>query len=379
MLLVLGCVLAPLAVFSVWLNNRVTDTDQYVETVAPLSKNKAIDAAVADKVTSTLFARVDVVALAREALPPKGQFLAGPLAGGLRSFTQQTTERVLGTEQFHRLWKEANRLAHRQVVALVTGEDGGVISARHGKVVLDLRAVTRTVQKRLAQEGVTIFEGVNVSGTFELVDSKELEQASDWVRGLGVAAIALPALVIVSFAGALWLSPDRRSTLVAGGIGLAVAMAVMSIALYIGRSVYLDGATGHDVPRDAAAALFDTFVRFLRSGLRTGFALGVVVAAGAWVTGPAHAAVWLRTTARRALTGVAEQEGWDFGPAGLWVSTHKRGLRFAVAALGAVILVWSKRPGPRGVVLTALGVLVCIAVIEVVGRVPRRAAPDRFT
>ena len=375
LLLVLGCVLAPLAVFSVWLKNRVTNTDQYVETVAPLSKNKAIDAAVADKVTRELFARVDVAALARQALPPQGQFLAGPLAGGLRAFTQQTTERVLGTEQFHRLWKEANRLAHRQVVALVKGKNVGPLSARHGKVVLDLRAVTKTVQKRLDQEGVTIFDGLSVSGTFELVDSTELAQASHYVRYLEDTAIVLPVLVVVSFAGALWLSPDRRRSLIRGGLGLAAAMAAMSILLYVGRSLYLDTATGHDVPRDAAAALFDTFVRFLRSGLRAGFALGLVVAAGAWVTGPVHAAVWLRTTARRTLTGVADQEGWDFGPAGVWVSSHKRGLRLTAAALGAVVLIWSKRPGPRGVILTTLGVLVCLAVIEVVGR----RATDRFT
>ena len=121
LLLVIACVFAPLAVFSIWLRDQVTNTDAYVQTVAPLSDNQAIDAAVAAKVTSELFARVDVDSLVRQALPEQGQFLAGTLVSGLRAVTQQSAERVLASPQFNRLWDEANRVAHRQIVALVKG------------------------------------------------------------------------------------------------------------------------------------------------------------------------------------------------------------------------------------------------------------------
>src|SRR5579872_2922442 len=40
LLLVLACVFAPLAVFSIWLHDQVNDTNRYVQTVAPLSENK---------------------------------------------------------------------------------------------------------------------------------------------------------------------------------------------------------------------------------------------------------------------------------------------------------------------------------------------------
>src|SRR2546423_1438104 len=109
LLVVVACVFAPLAVCSIWLRDQVTDTNRYVQTVAPLSRNRAIDAAVAAKITSELFAHVDVQALARDALPPQGQFLPGPPASGLRSFTQQTAERAPATPQFNQLWKAANR------------------------------------------------------------------------------------------------------------------------------------------------------------------------------------------------------------------------------------------------------------------------------
>jgi hypothetical protein len=45
LLIVLGCVLAPLAGLAVWARNQVTNTDRYVRTVAPLAADPAIQAA----------------------------------------------------------------------------------------------------------------------------------------------------------------------------------------------------------------------------------------------------------------------------------------------------------------------------------------------
>ena len=60
---------------------------------------------------------------------------------------------------------------------------------------------------------------------------------------------------------------------------------------------------------------------------------------------------------------------------GLWVAARKVALRFGALAVGSVVLVWWNRPGPKGVVVVALAVLVILAGIEVVGRVPGRT-PD---
>jgi hypothetical protein len=374
LLLVFACVFAPLAVFSIWLRDQVIDTNRYVQTVAPLSKNRAIDAAVAAKITSELFAQVDVQALAEQALPPQGKFLAGPLASGLRSFTQQTAERVLASPQFNQLWKAANREAHKQVVALVKGEAGGIVTSTDGKVLLNLGALTSTVQSQLHDQGVTLFDGLKVNDTFELVQSKDLAKASKYVQYLEATAVILPLAVLAAFALAIGLSEHRRRTLLRGGLGLAFSMVVMLALLYAGRTWAVDAAAGKDVPHDAAVAFFDTVVRFLRTGLRTGITIGLVLAAAAWVTGRSVVAVRVRTTCRRGLTGLADREDWEFGTFGILVAAHKRSLRYVIAIAGALILVLWQRPGPKGVLLLAGIVLVGMAVVEVIGRaVPPRA------
>ena len=78
LLIVIACILAPLAGVAVWSKNLITNTDRYVTTVAPLARDPAIQAAVADKITAEIFARLDVAgitnqavdALAERGLPP---------------------------------------------------------------------------------------------------------------------------------------------------------------------------------------------------------------------------------------------------------------------------------------------------------------------
>ena len=68
LLLVLGCGLAVLALVALWLRTTMLDTDRYVETVAPIAAEPAVQDAVADKLETAIFSRIDFAALAREAL-----------------------------------------------------------------------------------------------------------------------------------------------------------------------------------------------------------------------------------------------------------------------------------------------------------------------
>ena len=55
MLIVLASILIPVSVISVWAIRTVTDTDQYVETMAPLARNQVIVDHLADRATDALF------------------------------------------------------------------------------------------------------------------------------------------------------------------------------------------------------------------------------------------------------------------------------------------------------------------------------------
>jgi len=63
LLIVLGCVLAPLAGVAVWARNQVTNSDRYVATITPLASDPAIQQAITDQITAQVFTAIDIQAL----------------------------------------------------------------------------------------------------------------------------------------------------------------------------------------------------------------------------------------------------------------------------------------------------------------------------
>ena len=84
LLLVLGCGLAALSVVAIWLRTTLLDTDRYVDTVAPIAAQPAVQDAVADKLENAIFTRIDFAALAREALPERADVIAPVIETGVR-------------------------------------------------------------------------------------------------------------------------------------------------------------------------------------------------------------------------------------------------------------------------------------------------------
>jgi hypothetical protein len=165
-LIVLGCVLAPLAGVAVWARNQVTNTDRYVRTVAPLASDPAIQQAVADQITTQIFTYLDVRgltnqtvdALAERGLPPRLadqlQGFAGPLASGIQGFVRTEVDKIVQSQAFADAWVQANRVAHQALVKALTGQgDDGAVTVEGDTVNLNLAPFIATVKERLVEGG----------------------------------------------------------------------------------------------------------------------------------------------------------------------------------------------------------------------------------
>src|ERR1700741_590766 len=75
-LLVLGCGLALLSVVAIWLRVTLLNTDRYVNTVAPIAAEPAVQKAVADKLNTAINSKIDFDSLARQVLPDRADVLA---------------------------------------------------------------------------------------------------------------------------------------------------------------------------------------------------------------------------------------------------------------------------------------------------------------
>ena len=390
-LIVLGCVLAPLSAASVWVSTQVTNTDAYVETVAPLIEDPALQKALANPVTNEVFRRLDIQGTAEEVLqtvadrtdlPPLIENrllgLAVPLTDGVQSFVSDQVNAMVASEDFKQLWVEANRTAHQELVATLTGERQGAVQVTDGTVSVNIAPFVGLVKQRLIDRGFTVAERIpDVQASFVVLQSADLARAQRLFAVLDTLGTIFPFIVLAVLAGGVLLAVDRRRALVGAGLGLALAMLVLAIVLALVRARYLAAVPPDVLPRGAAITLFDTIVRFLRSTLRTALLLGLVVAFAAWVAGPSGAAV---RTRRFVGQGVDAVRGWGGGSAGLAgsgvgrvVRTVRRPLQVVTVVVAGLVLVFWDQPTPGVLVGILLVVLLVLAVIELLGS--REVAP----
>jgi hypothetical protein len=396
-LIVVGCVLAPLAGVAVWARNQVTNTDRYVRTVAPLASDPAIQQAIADQITAQVFTYLDVKgltnqtvdALASRGLPPRLadqlDALAVPIANGVQSFTRDQVGKVVASQAFADAWTQANRVAHQALVKALTGEGGGAITVENDTVSVNLAAFVQTVKQQLTASGFSLAARIpQVNASFVLFDVKNLTRARSAFDLLNTLGIWLPIIAIVLIGVGVSVAKGHRRALVGAALGVAAGMVVLALALAVFRTIYLDAIPAAVLPHDAAAVLYDTIVAYLRLGLRTILVLALVVAGGAFVTGQSATAV--RTRQRLAagigwLRGGAEHAGWRTGPVGTWVYANKQLLRIGAVAVAALALVFWGQPTGKTVALLAVLLLVALALIEFLAQPPQRtvAAPTART
>ena len=142
------------------------------------------------------------------------------------------------------------------------------------------------------------------------------------------------------------------------------------MALNSGRHFYLN-ALPDSVSRPAASAVYDQLLSFLRLSLRTGFVLAIVVALGAWLSGPASFATKIRTGTLGLVRG--HDTGEEPSGLGVWVARYKNPLRVVVIGIALVILVVIDAPTPAEVIVLAILVILGLLLIEFLGRSVRTA------
>jgi hypothetical protein len=147
-------------------------------------------------------------------------------------------------------------------------------------------------------------------------------------------------------------------------------MLVLGAGLAIARAFYLNSVPA-SASADAAAAAFDILVRFIKTALRTLLVVGLIVAVGAFFTGPSSAAVRSRSAFSSGLGRL--RHGGEPGPADRWTYAHRHALRIGAVALAALVFVFWGQPTAAVTIVIAVLLLVALGLIELIGRPPRPA------
>ncbi|MGW0704529.1 hypothetical protein ACWD4G_00860 [Streptomyces sp. NPDC002643] len=381
LLLLLAMLLAPLAVAAAWVQDTVTDTDRYVKTVAPLASDKAVQDVVIDRLTNRVVANIDVAAVTdalSQALrdggaPPRvvegAEALESPLRSAVRSVVDRVITRVITSDAFEQAWEGANRRAHAAVMEVLTGEGGGAVSAQGDTIRLNVGEVVDEVRQRLVDAGFDKAAAIpDTDRTITLFHTEELSRAQDTMRLLDIVGTWLPVVTIALAALAVWTAPSHRPMLMITALGLGLMMVLLLVALAVARRIYLDSVPSSALPPDAAAAIYDTFVRFLRDSTRTLLVVFVITALTAYLFGPGRLARAIRSTADRGTTAAGTalaRAGAHTGATGRWLTHHRSWTTAGVITAAALALLLWNHPSVAAVTLVvgiALAVLIALAI-----------------
>ena len=376
-LLVLGLLLVPLSVLAIWTNNQVSDTERFVATVSPVVEDPSVQAALGDRITAEVLARVDIQqivddtvnALAAQGLPPRVvdrlRDLTGPLAAGARGFVSDKVHEAVASPTFVQAAQRSTEVVHEQLQTVLSGQSSA-ITIEGGSAVLDLAPFIDAAKQRLVASGFAAAARIpEIHPTVELFPASYLVQAQTAYRVLDAAATWLPWFTLVILVGGVLLARRRSRAVVAIGLGVMGVMVLFAVALLVARGLLVNSVA--EQAAAPAAAIFDTVVRFLRTALRTLFLVGLIIALGAFLVGPAQMAVRLRGALSRMidrLRGGAVRRRLQDGPVGPWVHEYRTALRIGLVLLAALVAIFLDRPSSGEILAIAVTLVVLLGVVE---------------
>ena len=353
-LVVVGSLLLPIAVLGSWI--RVVGLES--EAWAAISGRILEDPIVRDRVSHELVDRLfdasrpeDVLG---ERLPPKLQFLAGPLSNSAREAAYGRVDRLLASKDFQQAWREANVDAHRELVAVIESRSRYVTES-NGSVELDVRPLLTMVAHRIGLEGRVIKRIPDDVANIKLGLEDELETVRSAVRLIRAVTIGLIVLAGILFAGALLLGVSIRIRVIRW---IANGVLLGGVALLVVRSLGGELLRSRVEQDPAVLALtrdsWDIATQGIATAGWTAVAIAIVLRGIAWIAAGRAPGVAGRPV--RALARIVQQ--YSMAAHLVWVAGLAAMLVFVPSAVLDHLL------------LSLVVVIGAVALIEMLRRVP---------
>jgi hypothetical protein len=400
-LIVLASLLIPISVISVWAIRTVTNTDQYVSTMAPLARNPVIIDQLANRTTEALFSSHTVQNKVTDLLPAKAKPLVVPITNEVKSYVHGLALKFYESPAFGRLWDLLNRHTHDAVVDILEGRTSPALARleKGGAIVVNVTPALTNIVDQLNQRGVTLFNPVKAIASeggkglgITIVSKQQVDKYSGLFNTIVDLGWAVPIAALVLGVLSIAVAVKRRRALLRVTLGISIVTLLFLAALATGRNFFLNEAASLSLRRDVAGAVWDTLLRYLKTDFRWMLLVALIVAFLAWVFGPARYAIWIRTHVARAghwlgVQGKSLGAGAGRAAAGSdgarhvggWIVEHINGLRIVGVAVAAIVLLFSGNLSGWGLFIILIVLLVYLALLQLVDLWARKVAPPTAT
>lgn len=274
-LLIVGLIITPFAVISLWLRFTLLDTNQFVKTLSPLSTDPVIVASVSKNISDNFFQNINAEEKIREALPEDNKFLAPVLNKSFESFVQNKGQDLVTSKQFNQVWETIIRTMHPQIRNLLEGNNN-LLKSQNGVISLDFKDIISPLRKELNSKGIKIFDNVTIDTKIILLKSEKLASIQSVVNRILSLGVILPLLTLIFLIGSVLASVNHRKFLVNVGFGISLSMLLLLLFIYLGQEQFIS-ASG-ELSLEATSAFYKIITHYLQVSAWITLILGIVIA-----------------------------------------------------------------------------------------------------
>ncbi|SDT26348.1 hypothetical protein [Microlunatus soli] len=383
-LIIVGCVLAPLSVVTVWARATLVDTDRFVATYAPLANSLVVQDYVIDQSVTVIDQKVDIDLLTANLIDgikdlgtgPRANAaldaLQGPAASGLKNLIRSGVTEFVRSDAFAQTWQQALRISHTQLMATVRDDPQAILKAQQdGTIGIQLGPIIDRVKRSLIDRGITVASRIpSVNKTIPIAQADQIGTVQAGYRVVIALGAWLPWVCLLFLVAGVVVARRRTRALVGTGVGFALAMLVLLLGFFVGRTVVAASLPPSLAPGNVTDLLYTTATHAMRDTAIAGLVLGIAVALVGWFGGPFTSSQRIRGGY---LSGVdhlrrrVEDRGVSTGKVGEWIYAQRLLIRIVIAVVVAAIILLNRPLAVSTIVATgliAIGVLIILSLVE---------------
>lgn len=350
-----------------WTEKYLLTTDNFVATVAPLSRNETVASAVSNYAVGKLYEDINLEAKVREALPEKATFLAAPLSSQITTTSQNAGTKIIMSDQFGGIWETSLRTAHAKLLTELRKPTNAAETAspppERTVFGVNITPLLQQIRERVSAAATPNVTSENKDKATEIAISlkDQFNQARLAIRLTDALYSILLVTVIACYLGAAAVANSRWKATLAIGLSVTVVTALELIFLKAARPEIIGQvATANQA---AAGVIWDALTKGFVSVTTNTLILGLILTALTIFAGPFAWAQRVRGWIGLEALSKTKFFGW-IRSGRQWLRSHISYARIGGVVVSFVYLIASSNITWQTIVQTIFAYFIFVSVVE---------------
>lgn len=268
--IIFGLLLTPFAIVGYQVKNNIIDTSGFVNNVAPIIENPAVQSFIVDATMDAIDDNVDfdeIVGSLIDSMKNLGlndtassalSLLQGGAVQGIQNLIRSNVANIVGSDFFEQLFRQSLETLHSQSVILLSGnQSGAIVVGNEGSLGFDIGFVVVALKERLQAQGMDLVRFIpDFSTTIVVLEESNIRDLQTAYKTINVVSDVLPWVAFSLLVIGMLCLKRRAYGFVGLGVALTIMMSVLLAGISFVREVFMS-SLNLDIPPNVVLAVYD--------------------------------------------------------------------------------------------------------------------------